>query len=311
MAFTVAQIQSSVLPTGAATETTLAAISATLTAISAKLPATLGQKAMAGSLAVTFASDQTALPVTGPLTDTQLRAAAVPVSLTSVPSHAVTGPLTDAQLRASAVPISGTVSTGGLTDTQLRATAVPISAAALPLPAGAATDTAQGAALAGESGPMVQASVKNSASLPSYTDGTVNPLSMSPSGALRVTARPVEQNAGVPTRAKVVTAAGSNLNALKPSSGTIIAITLASTRATGNLVLKLYNKASAPVIGTDTALVWMTIVCPPGQTVSPNLGPTGILFPSGIACAITAGTCADNDATATGASDGCLTVWYA
>lgn len=51
-----------------------------------------------------------AVPVTGPLTDTQLRAAAVPVS----------GPLTDTQLRATAVPVSGP-----LTDTQLRASPVP------------------------------------------------------------------------------------------------------------------------------------------------------------------------------------------
>lgn len=42
------------------------------------------------------------LPVSGPLTDTQLRATAVPVS----------GPLTDTQLRATAVPVSGTVSLG-------------------------------------------------------------------------------------------------------------------------------------------------------------------------------------------------------
>jgi hypothetical protein len=45
------------LPTGAATEATLAAQSA-------KLPATLGQKAMAASLAVALASDQSAIPVT-------------------------------------------------------------------------------------------------------------------------------------------------------------------------------------------------------------------------------------------------------
>ena len=44
------------LPTGAATETTLAAMSA-------KLPATLGQKTMANSFAVTIASDQSAIPV--------------------------------------------------------------------------------------------------------------------------------------------------------------------------------------------------------------------------------------------------------
>ena len=52
------------------------------------------------------------ITVDGPLTDTQLRATAVPVS----------GPLTDTQLRAAAVPVSGP-----LTDTQLRASAVPVS----------------------------------------------------------------------------------------------------------------------------------------------------------------------------------------
>ncbi len=44
-------------------------------------------------------------PVTGPLTDAQLRATSVPVS----------GPLTDAQLRATPVPMSGTVTTSQLT----------------------------------------------------------------------------------------------------------------------------------------------------------------------------------------------------
>ena len=108
----------------------------------------------------------------GPLTDTQLRATAVPVSgtfwQTTQPisgsvsvtgTTAVSGPLTDSELRATAVPISGSVSisgtptvTGPLTDTQLRATAVPVSgtfwqatqpvsAASLPLPTGAATET--------------------------------------------------------------------------------------------------------------------------------------------------------------------------
>lgn len=57
-------------------------------------------------------------PVTGPLTDTELRAAAVPVSgtfwpatqpvsLATVPLHGVTGPLTDTELRASPIPVSG------------------------------------------------------------------------------------------------------------------------------------------------------------------------------------------------------------
>jgi hypothetical protein len=97
--------------------------------------------------------------VTGPLTDTQIRATALPVSLTSTTitnfpasqavtgtffqatqpvsiaaSVSVTGPLTDTQLRATPLPISGTVTantglTQPLTDTQLRATALPVSIA--------------------------------------------------------------------------------------------------------------------------------------------------------------------------------------
>ena len=50
--------------------------------------------------------------VTGPLTDTQIRATPLPIS----------GALTDTQLRATPVPISG-----ALTDTQLRATPVAVS----------------------------------------------------------------------------------------------------------------------------------------------------------------------------------------
>jgi hypothetical protein len=48
------------LPTGAATE-------ATLSTVSGKLPATLGQKAMASSMAVVVASDQSAIPISGSL----------------------------------------------------------------------------------------------------------------------------------------------------------------------------------------------------------------------------------------------------
>ena len=70
-------VSSSALPSGAATEatallaeahlgtidTSTATASTTLTGISAKLPATLGQKAMSAALAVSIASDQSAIPV--------------------------------------------------------------------------------------------------------------------------------------------------------------------------------------------------------------------------------------------------------
>ncbi len=67
------------------------------------------------------------LTVTGPLTDTQLRATPVPVS----------GPLTDVQIRATPLPVSGTVTaTGPLTDAQLRATPVPVSGTVTSTPSG-------------------------------------------------------------------------------------------------------------------------------------------------------------------------------
>lgn len=76
------------------------------------------------------ASASNPLPVTtGGLTDTQLRATAVPVSISGTVT--VTGGLTDTQLRATAVPVSGTF---------WQATQ-PISASSLPLPTGAATET--------------------------------------------------------------------------------------------------------------------------------------------------------------------------
>jgi hypothetical protein len=171
------------LPTGAATE-------ATLSAASAKLPASLGQKLMAASLAVVLASDQPALPVSGtfwqatqpvsiagtvavsgPLTDTQLRASAVPVSLASVPTHAVTqsgtwnvGTVTSlTQMNGQAismgtgvrdagtqrvtiatndsVPVTGTFwqATQPVSGTFWQATQ-PVSLATVPLPTGAATE---------------------------------------------------------------------------------------------------------------------------------------------------------------------------
>lgn len=177
--------EGSILPPGSATaanqvlQLTQETTTATATAsIDTKTP-TQGQKTMADSSPVVIASDQSAIAVTGPLTDAQLRAtpvpisgtvsttgltdaqlraSAVPVSLTSTTitgSVAVTGPLTDTELRATPVPVSGTVSTGGLTDTELRATAVPVSIASSPLPSGAATEANQVIELTRLSGSLV------------------------------------------------------------------------------------------------------------------------------------------------------------
>jgi hypothetical protein len=111
------------LPTGASTSGLQTTGNTSVASIDTKTPA-LGQAAMAASVPVVIASNQSAVPVSGPLTDTQLRAATVPISGTVT----ATGPITDTQIRATPLPVSGTVTaTGPLTDTQLRATPVPVS----------------------------------------------------------------------------------------------------------------------------------------------------------------------------------------
>ena len=176
------------------------ATEATLAGLSAKF-GSLGQKAMTGSAPVVIASDQSAVPVSGPLTDTQLRAAAVPVSgpltdsqlrATAVP---VSGPLTDSQLRATAVPVSGPLTdtqlraaavpvSGPLTDVQLRASAVPVSAASLPLPAGAATETTL-AGLSAKFGTLGQKLMAGSAPVVIASDQSAIPASQSGTWSVR------------------------------------------------------------------------------------------------------------------------------
>ena len=57
--------------------------------------------------------------LTQPLTDTQLRATAVPVSGTVTANTGLTQPLTDTQLRATAVPVSGSVSVSNFPASQV------------------------------------------------------------------------------------------------------------------------------------------------------------------------------------------------
>lgn len=126
------------LPAGASTETTLALIKAKTdnldVLLSTRTKPADTQPVSAASLPLPAgASTEATLALIKAKTDNL----DVALSTRTKPADAqsVTGPLTDAQLRASAVPVSGP-----LTDAQLRASAVPMSAAALPLPAGAATE---------------------------------------------------------------------------------------------------------------------------------------------------------------------------
>ena len=100
------------------------------------------------------------------------------------------------------------------------------------------------------------------------------------------------------TSSRVLAAATTNATSLKASAGRIARIDLFNTAASLRY-LKLYNKASAPTVGTDTP-VW-TIPLPPGSGFSSDF-PFGKYLATGIAYAITAAL-ADGDTTAVAAGD--------
>lgn len=126
------------LPSGASTSALQSTGNATLLTISGQLPTTLGTKTAANSLAVTLASDQPAITVTGNIgvaqgstTTGQLGELAQGAVTTAAPTYttATTNPLS--------LTTAGALRVDGSAVTQ------PISATALPLPAGAATSALQ------------------------------------------------------------------------------------------------------------------------------------------------------------------------
>lgn len=153
-----------------ALETTQATL-LTTSAFQARIPAN-GQAVMSASVPVVIASNQSVLPVNDngsslTVDSPQLPAALVSgrldVNIGASTSIAVTGPLTDTQLRATPVPVSGP-----LTDTQLRATAVPVSqSGSWTVTANAGTNL-NTSALALDASIVAQSVVDNAA----FTDGT-------------------------------------------------------------------------------------------------------------------------------------------
>ena len=181
----------------------------------------------------------------------------------------------------------------------------------------------QGTATLGQMGPLAQGAVTTGA--PSYSTGNTNPLSLDTSGNLRTlvtsitnpvavtgtfwqTTQPISgtvttnsaltaANNGL-TNSRVVAAASTNATSLKGSAGNVAAIDVFNV-ATYTVFLKLYNKASAPTVGTDTP-VW-TIPLPAGGGFSRSFM-RGEYFSTGIAYAITK-LQADSDTTAVAAND--------
>lgn len=184
--------------------------------------------------------------------------------LKKVATSGASAGLTDAQLRASAVPVSGTF---------WQATQ-PVSAASLPLPTGASTEAtlallqvAGGTAIGALKSQLASAVAATSA--PSYTDGTINPLSQTLAGALRVggTVTATGPLTDTQLRASAVPVSGAFFQATQPVSlGTVkAASTLAAATDTALVVTQSPMRADAStlcVTGTAAVNTALTVTLP-------------------------------------------------
>jgi hypothetical protein len=108
----------------------------------------------------------------------------------------------------------------------------------------------------------------------------------------------ISPNLPVPTMSTINSAATTNATSIKASAGTVFSIMVSNTGGAAAFV-KLYNKASAPTVGTDVPVI--TISVPASGTVTLPLGVVGVRFTTGIALAIT-NLAADSDTTAVAAN---------
>lgn len=110
-------------------------------------------------------------------------------------------------------------------------------------------------------------------------DGTATDVSASAPLPLQ----PAPVTSGGATPYKIVSSTGTNAASVKASAGTLYGFSLTNTNSSPRF-LKLYDKASAPTVGTDSPK--FTIAVPRIATAT---WPQGMAFTSGIAVAMTTG----------------------
>lgn len=133
-----------------------------------------------------------------------------------------------------------------------------------------------------------------------------SPLKVNQNGALSVVVElPALQASLGLTKFRLVAAGTTNATSIKGASGSVASVLVANTAAAAKFV-KLYSKATAPTVGTDTPTDVLQV--PANSTILFNYT-AGLPFVAGIALAIT-NLAPDADATAVTAGDVILSMVY-
>ena len=144
----------------------------------------------------------------------------------------------------------------------------------------------------------MRSGIGNSASDPVYVSSVADPANgvqgTGTTGNPTITA----SSAGTSVSRLVSSAASVNTTSIKAAPGTVYLVDGYNSNAAARY-LKLYNKASAPTVGTDTP--FLTKYLAPQSAFSIPV-PAGLQFSAGIAYALTTAA-ADNDTGALTAGD--------
>ena len=106
---------------------------------------------------------------------------------------------------------------------------------------------------------------------------------------------------------RTISAASTNATSVKASAGQLYSVMASNTNAAARY-LKIYNKASAPTVGSDTPV--MTILIPPNSSGVVATWESGLAFGTGIALALTTGV-TDADTGAVAANEIVAHLFYA
>lgn len=132
------------------------------------------------------------------------------------------------------------------------------------------------------------------------TDGSAGmPVNIATAVSLTSALQP-SATLGASSYHKLISANSTNATSVKTSNGSINALHVSNTNATAYAYLKIYNKASAPTVGTDVPV--FTFAIPPAGIRTIDCGTSATRLSTGIAYALTLNP-ADADTTAVPANE--------
>lgn len=163
------------------------------------------------------------------------------------------------------------------------------------------------ASAATDSGNPVKIGGVYNTTLPTFTNAQRGDVQLSARGSVNVHNLPDANNNQLTTH-RLLAAATTNATSVKTTAGRIMTGYVYNTTASAKF-LKLYNKTSAPTVGTDTPVMTLPIAANGSLAIADLFGVYGQYFSSGIAYALT-GAVADADTTALAANDIIVNLGY-